>query len=101
MQRMMLEVTAQDLQEFLGNSSLTSEKLVNMALRQIECLDRKRPCLHAMINAVPREKVLKQAHVLDSERQQGKLSGPLHGKGSKTFAISTLPGINGSRISQL
>lgn len=76
---MMLGVTAEDLQGFLGNGSLTSEELINISLHQIEHFDQRGPCLRAMINVVPREKLLTQARTLDDERRQGKLRGPLHG----------------------
>lgn len=78
-QKSMLNVTARDLQQLLGNGSLTSEMLLNLCLHQIESFDQKGPHLRAMINVAPREKLLAQARLLDSERQAGKIRGPLHG----------------------
>ncbi|KAJ4146116.1 hypothetical protein NW754_001579 [Fusarium falciforme] len=77
-QRALLVATAQDLQQLLGNGSLTSEALIDLALRQIEQFDQKGSVLHAMIKVAPREKLLEQARGLDQERQRGQVSGPLH-----------------------
>ncbi|KAJ4197148.1 hypothetical protein NW767_009040 [Fusarium falciforme] len=77
-QRALLVATAQDLQQLLGNGSLTSEALIDLSLRQIEQFDQKGSALHAMIKVAPREKLLEQARGLDQERQRGQVSGPLH-----------------------
>lgn len=78
-QRAMLVATAQDLQQLLSNSSLTSEALIDLSLRKIEQFDQKGPALQAMIKVAPREKLLAQARELDQERQRGQVRGPLHG----------------------
>ncbi|KAI1121419.1 amidase signature domain-containing protein [Nemania abortiva] len=75
----LLQLTAKDLQDGLQNGSWTSEELVNVSLSQIESFDRQGPCIHAMINVAPRAKLLAQTRVLDLERREGKLRGPLHG----------------------
>ncbi|KAL6359107.1 hypothetical protein LRP88_09307 [Fusarium phalaenopsidis] len=71
-QRALLVATAQDLQQLLGNSSLTSEALVDLSLRRIEQFGQKGPALQAMIKVAPREKLLAQARGLDQERQRGQ-----------------------------
>ncbi|KAH7227277.1 amidase signature domain-containing protein [Fusarium solani] len=78
-QRALLVATAQDIQQLLGNSSLTSEALIDLSLRQIEQFDPKGAALQAMIKVAPREKLLAQARGLDQERQRGQVRGPLHG----------------------
>ncbi len=72
----LLTVTAKTLQSFLRDGKLTTVDLVNMHLEMIQKHDRY---LKAMLSIAPKQKLLKVAKILDKERSEGKLRGPLHG----------------------
>ncbi len=61
----------------LASGELTSLALTRAYLDRIEAIDRHGPCLNAVIETNP--EALDIAAALDTERQAGKLRGPLHG----------------------
>ena len=71
-----LTATAVDLRRAYEEGPLTSESAVIEYLNQIStCNDY----LHAVIATAPRETLLERARLLDKERLDGKVRGPLHG----------------------
>ncbi len=69
-----VEASIPDLQRALASGRVTSRQIVEQYLVRIAMYDR---LLHATISVNPR--ALQDADVLDRERAQGKLRGPLHG----------------------
>lgn len=69
-----VEAGIPELQAALAAKRVTSRQLVEQYLIRIATYDRT---LHATITVNPR--ALQEADVLDRERAQGKLRGPLHG----------------------
>ena len=69
-----VETSIPELQAALAAKRVTSRQLVEQYLVRIATYDRR---LHATITVNPR--ALQEADVLDRERAQGKLRGPLHG----------------------
>ncbi len=69
-----VETSIPELQAALAAKRVTSRQLVEQYLIRIATFDRR---LHATITVNPR--ALQEADVLDRERAQGKLRGPLHG----------------------
>jgi len=65
------------LQADLKAGRMNSETLVRAYLQRIDAIDRDGPSLNAVIELNP--EALAIARVLDAERAQGKLRGPLHG----------------------
>ncbi|KAI1119751.1 amidase signature domain-containing protein [Nemania abortiva] len=74
-----LTTTAQELQSFLEDGSLTSVEIVKIYLDQIDRHNRRGAKLNAMISIAPYEKLMARATKLDKERSDGCLRGPLHG----------------------
>ena len=72
----LLAATAGDLQRDLSSGSLTSVKLVNACLDQIEQHDNY---LHAVISKPPRAHLVEQAQKLDVERKTKGIRSKLHG----------------------
>ena len=69
-----VEASIPDLQKALASGRVTSRQIVEQYLVRIAMYDRQ---LHATISVNPR--ALQEADVLDRERAQGTLRGPLHG----------------------
>jgi amidase len=71
-----LTTTAIELQELLSRGTLTSVNALNAYLEQI---DTHNGWLKAVIAHPPRHGLLERAKLLDDERREGKMRGPLHG----------------------
>lgn len=63
----------------MQNGDLTSVELVKESLAQIQRHNKQGLNLKAVIFVAPEQLLLERAAVLDEERAQGKLRGPLHG----------------------
>lgn len=74
-----LTSSAVELQRRLKDGSLTSVKVVEAYLDQIERHNKKGLHLNAIISAIAREAVLSTARKLDQERSRGNLRSRLHG----------------------
>ena len=71
-----LTATATDLKKAYEEGSLTTESTVIAYLHQISTYNGY---LHAMIATAPEKLLLERATLLDKERLDGKIRGPLHG----------------------
>ncbi len=71
-----LTTDAKTLQSWLQHGKLNSVSLVQSYLAQIQKHDKY---LHAMIQIRPVEMLIETAKLLDQERKNGNLRGPLHG----------------------
>jgi amidase len=71
-----LTTTAFELQELLSKGVLTSVDALNVYLEQI---GTHNGWLKADIAQPPRHRLFERAELLDSERREGKVRGPLHG----------------------
>lgn len=71
------EITIEEIQESFKNNDYTIVELTDYYLSRIESLNLKGPKLNAVITINP--DAIKIATELETERQQGKLRGPLHG----------------------
>jgi len=71
------EITVDELQKKMQSGEHTSVSITNAYLKRIEQIDRNGPALNAVIELNP--DALQMAAVLDQERKQGKIRGPLHG----------------------
>jgi amidase len=71
------EVTIDGLQTRMRDRSETSASLVRQYLARIDAIDQRGPAINAVLELNP--DALAIAAQLDSERQGGKLRGPLHG----------------------
>lgn len=71
-----LTTNAVDLQHLLDAGKITSVKLVEEYLAQIEHHDHK---FRAFTSLAPKDLLLDLASILDKERQHGRARGPLHG----------------------
>ncbi|KAJ8130466.1 hypothetical protein O1611_g3163 [Lasiodiplodia mahajangana] len=74
-----LTTTAQELQSFLKDGSLTSVEIVRLYLDQIDRHNHRGAKLNAMISVAPYDQLMARATQLDEERSGGRLRGPLHG----------------------
>lgn len=72
-----IEATIADLQQKMKAGTLSSVELVQEYLKRIEAIDKNGPMLHSVIELNP--DAVSIATVLDKERKDGKLRGPLHG----------------------
>jgi len=72
-----MEATIPQLQAALAEGRVTSPDLVATYLARIEAYDKKGPSLNAI--SVINPKALEEAAKMDSERQAGRVRGPLHG----------------------
>lgn len=61
----------------LERRSVTSLEIVETLLRRVEHVDTRGPALHAVVVTCPDG--VETARMLDAERRQGRLRGPLHG----------------------
>ena len=73
----MEDKTISTLQAQMRSGEITSAALAQAYLERIESLDRNGPRVNAIIEVNPDAMAIAQA--LDSERQAGRLRGPLHG----------------------
>ncbi len=71
------EVTIAGLQQRMKAGELTSRGITQLYLKRIEEVDRAGPKLNSVIEVNP--DALFIAGMLDDEREQGKVRGPLHG----------------------
>jgi amidase len=71
------EATFSDLQDGMKSGRFTARSVTEMYLSRIEALDKQGPALNSVIELNPN--ALQIAEMLDRERQQGKVRGPLHG----------------------
>ena len=72
-----MEATIPEAQAALAEGRVTSRALVSAYLARIDAYDKHGPSLNAI--SVTNARALEEADKLDSERQAGKLRGPLHG----------------------
>ncbi|EFX06390.1 amidase family protein [Grosmannia clavigera kw1407] len=66
------------LQELLAQG-ISSIDLIDVYLRQIECHNKNGFKLNAIISTAPRRILEERAEMLDTERANGHIRGPLHG----------------------
>ena len=71
------EATIARLQDRMTNGGLTAKDLVDRYLERIRTLDQDGPCVNSILEVNPDAKRI--ARVLDRERREGDLRGPLHG----------------------
>ncbi|NIJ53160.1 amidase [Dyadobacter arcticus] len=71
------EITLAEIAKRMQAGTLTSRKLTEFYLNQIETLDKKGPQLRAVIELNP--DALSIADAMDKERKNGKVRGPMHG----------------------
>jgi amidase len=71
------EITILQLQEHLASGKYTAEGLVNLYLDRIQKIDKSGPLLNSIIELNPDASAI--AKEMDTERQNGKVRGPLHG----------------------
>ncbi|MFQ5632213.1 MAG: amidase [bacterium] len=71
------ELTIPGLQEGMQSGKYTAESITELYLERIEALDKQGPALHAVIETNP--DALEIAKSLDTERNNDKVRGPLHG----------------------
>ena len=71
------EWTISELQEKMKSGELTTRQLAVLYLEQIDSIDKGGPYVNSVIETNP--EALDIADRLDSERQAGKVRGPLHG----------------------
>jgi amidase len=71
------EATVEELQKMMQNKQYTSRELTALYLGRIETIDRSGPKLNAVIEI--NKDALQIADLMDQERADGKLRGPLHG----------------------
>jgi amidase len=74
-----LTTTASDLRLLLEKDELSSVKIVETYLSQIERHNKARLKLQALISVAPRQLAIERAQLLDDERKAGKTRSPLHG----------------------
>jgi amidase len=71
------ETTVAELQEAMGDGSMTARKIAELYLERIEAIDRNGPSLNSVIVTNP--DALEIADRLDEERRSGSVRGSLHG----------------------
>jgi amidase len=71
------EITIADLQKELSSGRLTARSITEKYLARIEAIDRHGPTLRSVVEVNP--DALKMADVLDKERKETGVRGPLHG----------------------
>lgn len=72
-----LEATLPELQVAMGSGRITAVALVDYYLARIEALDDAGPALNAIAAINPNAR--QRAAILDLERAEGRVRGPLHG----------------------
>ncbi len=71
------EITIGQLLKGYEEGTFTSEQVVTDYLYRIESIDKSGPTINSIIHV--NENALEEARVLDTERKEGKIRGPLHG----------------------
>lgn len=71
-----LTTTAFELQELFSSGKLSSTEAINAYFEQLEIHNA---WLKAVIATPSRDSLRERAKLLDDERQEGKVRGPLHG----------------------
>lgn len=71
------EITIDQLQAAFARGALTARQVTEWYLQRIEAIDRSGPTLRSIIEVNP--DAVSIADVLDAERAQGHIRGPLHG----------------------
>ena len=71
------ELTISDLQEGMKSGKFTAHSLVRKYLERVSDVDRGGPKINSVIELNPEAAAI--AEVLDQERKQGRMRGPLHG----------------------
>lgn len=71
------ELTISDLQEGMKSGKFTAHSLVRKYLERVNDVDRGGPKINSVIELNPEAAAI--AEVLDQERKQGRVRGPLHG----------------------
>lgn len=71
------EITVSQLLKGFEEGTFTSEQVVSDYLYRIESIDKSGPIINSIIHI--NEKALEESRVLDAERKEGKIRGPLHG----------------------
>ncbi len=66
-----------EMRGLLEQGSVTSLEIVETLLRRLEAVDTRGPALHAVVATCPNG--IETAEILDAERRQGRVRGPLHG----------------------
>ena len=74
-----LTATVADLRHLLARGEIHSVDLIKVYLDQIDRHNHKGMELNAVISTAPEEVVFQQAIILDQERAEGSLRGPMHG----------------------
>ncbi|KAI1330536.1 amidase signature domain-containing protein [Xylariaceae sp. FL0255] len=74
-----LTTTAQELQGYLKDGSLTSKIIVLLYYQQINRHNKTGAKLNAMISTAPLDQLIARATELDKERLEGRVRSPLHG----------------------
>lgn len=94
-----LESSIQELQAAMGSGRTSAVALVDYYLARIEALNRAGPRLNAIATVNPRAR--QRAAMLDVERSEGRLRGPLHGVPvvvKDNFETRGMPTTAGSRV---
>lgn len=73
----LLEYTISDLQRAMENGQYNAAAITKLYLDRIQSIDKSGPKLNAVIELNP--EAIDQARMLDKEREDGKIRGPLHG----------------------
>src|SRR6185436_12124092 len=71
------ELTVAQLQDAMATGRYSARRLVELYTERINAIDRRGPALRSVIELNP--DALSIADVLDAERKNGRLRGPLHG----------------------
>jgi len=71
------EVTIDELQQKMQSGELSSKSITQWYLKRIKETDKDGPKLNSVIEVNPDAELI--AEVLDYERKNGKVRGPLHG----------------------
>lgn len=71
------EISIHELLKGFEEGTFTSEQVVKDYLYRIESIDKSGPAINSIIYT--NEKAIEEARVLDAERKEGKIRGPLHG----------------------
>ncbi|MEO5601228.1 MAG: amidase [Cyclobacteriaceae bacterium] len=71
------EFTIEVLQRKMADNELTARSILELYLKRVQMIDKEGPGLHAVIEINP--DALAIADLLDAERKNGKVRGPLHG----------------------
>ncbi|KAH0280497.1 amidase signature enzyme, partial [Aureobasidium melanogenum] len=78
-EKILLSLTATEVQEQLQRGAVTSVELVEAYLEQIARHNHAGLHLNALISVAPRDKIIAAATRLDAERQAGRMRSTLHG----------------------